>query len=133
MVEGVVRVSGAARDPGEQLPLTSATLNILLALSGEERHGYGIMSEVSLRTGGSVRLGPGTLYTSLKRMLAAGIVEESDERPDPELDDKRRRYYRLSGFGERVLAAEIDRLEQTVREARSRGVVPDPATLPEGA
>lgn len=122
----------AVSEPGGHLPLTPATLNILLALSEGERHGYGIMSEVSLRTGGSVRLGPGTLYTSLKRMLAAGIVEDSDERPDPALDDTRRRYYRLSGFGERVLAAEIDRLERTVREARSRGVSPGSESLPEG-
>src|ERR671932_1479007 len=89
------------RDPRSLLPLTPAVLHILLALADGERHGYGIMREVEGRTGGETRLGPGTLYGSIKRMLADGLIEESDERPDPEMDDQRRRYYRITDFGRR--------------------------------
>ena len=91
------------QEPREMLPLTPAVLNILLALADEERHGYGIMQEVEARTGGETRLGPGTLYGSIKRMLADGLIEESDERPDPEMDDQRRRYYRITGFGRKAV------------------------------
>jgi DNA-binding PadR family transcriptional regulator len=77
-------MSEEVREPWDLLPLTPAVLNILLALADEERHGYGIMREVEARTGGGTRLGPGTLYGSIKRMLADGLIEESDERPDPE-------------------------------------------------
>ena len=112
------------RDPQELLPLTPAVFHILLALAGEERHGYGIMQEVAARSGGKVRLGPGTLYGSIKRMLADGLIEESDERPDPELDDERRRYYRLTSFGQRVAAAEAERLARLVREARVKNLLP---------
>lgn len=108
------------------LPLTPAALNILLALADEERHGYGIMQEVRRRTEGKMRLGPGTLYGSIKRMLENGMIEESDERPDPELDDQRRRYYRLTEFGQQVAAAEIERLESLVRAARVKGITPRP-------
>ncbi len=113
------------------MPLSPVMLNILLALADEERHGYGIGLEVRERTGGMMRLGPGTLYGTLKRMVDRGLVEESEERPEEELDDgtrpydaQRRRYYRLTGFGERVLAAELGRLEGVVRTAQEKGLFP---------
>ena len=110
----------AVRDPDELLPLTPTVLNILLALVDEERHGYGIMLEVERRTDGKTRMGPGTLYGSIKRMLSEGLIEESDERPDPELDDERRRYYRLTDFGRRVAGAEVERLAALVSVAREK-------------
>jgi len=112
--------SGSSRDPLEFLPLTPAMFHILLALADRERHGYHIMREVEERTEGMVRLGPGTLYGSIKRMLSDGLVEESGERPDPEMDDERRRYYRLTDFGYRVATAEAERLAGLVRSARSK-------------
>lgn len=112
--------------PEDELPLTPVTLNVLLALADEERHGYGIMLEVSERTGGGMRLGPGTLYSSIKRLVEGRIIEESEVRPAPESDDERRRYYRLTDFGGRVLAAEVGRLEAAVRAARSKGAYPAP-------
>ena len=114
-------------NPTELLPLTPAVLHILLALADGERHGYAIMQEVTASTGGQVNMGPGTLYGTIKRLLAAGLIEESDERPDPELDDDRRRYYRLTDWGSRVLAAEAERLEQVVRMARIKQVLPRPS------
>jgi DNA-binding PadR family transcriptional regulator len=102
------------------LPLTPPVFHILLALSEGERHGYAIMREVAADTNGSLQLGPGTLYGCLKRMLAAGLVEESDERPDPELDDERRRYYRMTDFGARTLRAEAERLALAVSAARAK-------------
>ena len=110
----------AGRDPEELLPLTPAVFHILLALADGERHGYGVIKEVDARTEGKVRLGPGTLYGSIKRMLAEGMIEESGERPDPELDDERRRYYRLTGFGRRVASAEAERLSGLVAAARAK-------------
>src|SRR3989441_6596538 len=107
-------------DPELFLPLTPAMFHILLALADRERHGYHIMQEVDERTEGKVKLGPGTLYGSIKRMLADGLIEETDERPDPELDDQRRRYYRLTGLGNRVCAAEVERLRALVARASSR-------------
>jgi len=101
------------------LPLPSATLHILLALGQGEKHGYAIMRDVEALSDGAVRMGPGTLYGSVKRMLAEGLIEETDLRPDPELDDQRRRYYRLTGLGERVCAAELARLQALVRRAGS--------------
>ena len=94
--------------------------HILLALADKERHGYEIMREVDERTEGKMRLGPGTLYGSIKRMLNDGLIEELDERPDPELDDERRRYYRLSDFGRRVAIAEAERLDKLVKSARAK-------------
>jgi DNA-binding PadR family transcriptional regulator len=108
------------RKPRELLPLSPAVLNILLALAEEERHGYGIMREVEERSGGRTRMGPGTLYGSIKRMLAEGLIEESDERPDPALDDQRRRYYRITDFGRRVAGAEAERMSGLVETARAR-------------
>jgi DNA-binding PadR family transcriptional regulator len=110
-------------NPSDLLPLPVAQLHILLALADGEKHGYAIMSEVEVVTEGSVTMGPGTLYGTVKRMLNAGLVEETDERPDPELDDERRRYYRLTGLGERVLDAEVARMEQLARTATARRIV----------
>src|SRR6188474_2175644 len=104
--------------PDAMLPLTPAVFHILLALADGERHGYAIMRDVSNDTNGALRLGPGTLYGCLNRMLAAGLVEESDERPDPELDDERRRYYRLSEAGRIAVTTEIERMESLVARAR---------------
>jgi DNA-binding PadR family transcriptional regulator len=100
--------------------LTPAVFHILLALSEGERHGYAIMQEVAADTGGSLQLGPGTLYGCLKRMLSARLVEESDERPDPDLDDERRRYYRITDLGARTLRAEAERLANAVSAARAK-------------
>lgn len=105
--------------PDAFLPLPSATLHILVALTSGEKHGYALMRDVDSLSDGAVRIGPGTLYGSIKRMLADGLIEESAERPDPELDDQRRRYYRLTGLGERVCASELRRLEALVRRAGS--------------
>ena len=96
------------------LPLKSNWFHILLSLAAEEQHGYGIMQEVFERTSGKVRLWPATLYGSLKRLIEAGLIEESAERPAPELDDARRRYYRLTALGRAVLDAESQRLEDLV-------------------
>jgi DNA-binding PadR family transcriptional regulator len=108
------------RNLQELLPLTPAVFHILLALSEGERHGYAIMQEVASDTGGSLQLGPGTLYGCLKRMLSAKLVEESDERPDPDIDDERRRYYRMTEFGARTLRAEAERLANAVSAARAK-------------
>ena len=105
------------------LPLTPAVFHILLTLADGEAHGYAIMQEVTRRSGGTVRLGPGTLYGAISRLLQDGIIEESEERPDPHMDDTRRRYYRLSNLGGRVLAAETERLAELVKAARSTKAV----------
>ena len=104
-------------------PLTPAVYHILLALADGEKHGYAIMKDVEEQTGGRVKMGPGTLYGSIKRMLAAHLIEEAAERPDPDLDDERRRYYRLSGLGRRVVSAESQRLTQVVKVARQKHVI----------
>ena len=108
-----------AKESGGFVPLPTATLHILVALGGTEKHGYAIMRDVEDLSDGAVRMGPGTLYGSIKRMLADGLIEETAERPDPELDDQRRRYYRVTGLGERVRSAELQRLETLVRRAGS--------------
>src|SRR5215468_1663127 len=108
------------RVPQALLPLTPPVFHILLALADEERHGYGIMQDVARQTSGALQLGPGTLYGCLKRMLAAGLVEESGERPDPALDDERRRYYRMTALGRRVVRAEAQRLAGAVTVAMTR-------------
>jgi len=107
-------------DPQDFLPLKTNWFHILLSLSGQEQHGYGIMNEVLERTGGKVRLWPATLYGTLKRLIDQGLIEESDERPAPELDDARRRYYRLTDRGKSVLDAESERLEELVGILRKR-------------
>jgi DNA-binding PadR family transcriptional regulator len=105
------------------LPLTPAVFYILVSLADRDRHGYAIMQEVRARSAGSVRLGPGTLYGALSRMLKDGLIMESTDRPEPEIDDSRRRYYRLTDRGSRALAAEAKRLETLARLARSTRVV----------
>lgn len=109
-----------APTPQDLLPLTPPVFHILLALTDEERHGYGIMQDVARQTGDALQLGPGTLYGCLRRMLAAGLVEESDERPDAALDDERRRYYRMTALGQRVVRAEAQRLRNAVIAARAK-------------
>jgi len=104
-------------------PLTPAVYHILLALVEGEKHGYAIMKDVEAQTGGTMRMGPGTLYGSIKRMLASALIEEADERPDPALDDERRHYYRLTGLGQRIAAAESQRLERAVAVARTKRVL----------
>ena len=112
-----------ARKAEDFLPLTAAVFHILLALSDEKRHGLGIMSEVEGRTLGVVRLGPGTLYGTIKRMLASGLIEESVERPAPPDDDTRRRYYGLTALGRQVLSHEAQRLQLLVGVARDKKVI----------
>jgi DNA-binding PadR family transcriptional regulator len=109
--------------PENNHPMTPAAFNILLALADGEKHGYAIMLEVEENTQGAVKMGPGTLYGSIKRMLASGLIEETDERPDATLDDERRRYYRLSGVGQRALRLEAERLERQVKTARLKQVL----------
>jgi DNA-binding PadR family transcriptional regulator len=99
--------------------LSRTAMHIVLAIGPEERHGYAIMGEVARITGGSVRLGPGAIYTTIRRLLDDGLIEESDERPDPEMDDQRRRYYRLTGAGRAVAASEVRRLDGLVRAVRA--------------
>jgi DNA-binding PadR family transcriptional regulator len=102
------------------IPLKPQWFHIMLSLAGEEQHGYGIMQEVLQRTTGKVRLWPATLYGSIKRLIEAELIEESDERPAPELDDARRRYYRLTALGRRVLDAECERLQELVRAIQGK-------------
>ncbi len=111
---------------GGAAPLTPAMFHILLALADAERHGYAIMREVERATDGAFQLGPGTLYRSIKHMLTLGLVEESDERPDPELDDERRRYYRITGAGRRAASLEAQRMARLVSEARARRLLDAP-------
>ena len=115
-------------DLGAFLPLSPAILHILLALAGEDRHGYGIMLEVARQSEGRYKLGPGTLYDNLQRLVSQGMVEEAPHPPTPqaERDDPRRRYYRLTKFGRDVLSADIGRLEAVVREAKARLRAPSP-------
>jgi DNA-binding PadR family transcriptional regulator len=108
--------------PETLLPLPSATFHILMALAVDDRHGYGIIQEVARRTDDHLKLGAGTLYRSLQRMLEQGLIVETDERPDPELDDERRRYYRITPYGESVARAEARRLMELVRLARASGL-----------
>jgi DNA-binding PadR family transcriptional regulator len=105
------------------LPLQPATFHILIAVAREDRHGYAIMQEVEERTGGELRLSAGTLYRSIQRMLDQGLIRETRDRPAPELDDERRRYYRITAFGEAVARAEARRMSELVRMARAQGLV----------
>src|SRR3984957_7532478 len=110
-------------------PLTPAVFHILLALADDERHGYGIMQEVSARTDGKVVLGPGTLYGTINRLLEAGLVEEADERSDPELNEERRRYYRITGKGRDAAVTEAERLQGLVRVARAKHLIGRPRPI----
>jgi DNA-binding PadR family transcriptional regulator len=105
-------------------PLTPAVLHILFALSTKERHGYGIMKQVDAESRGKVNMGPGTLYGSLRRMIDAGLIAESDKKVDPEMDDERRVYYRITGLGREALTAELERYREVVTLARSKTLVP---------
>jgi DNA-binding PadR family transcriptional regulator len=117
--------SRAADPPPEALlPLQPATFHILVALSDGDRHGYAIMQDVAERTSGTFRLNPGTLYTTIRRLLDQGLIDELDDRPDPDDDDERRRYYRLTSFGRAVARAETARLERLVTLARRAGLAP---------
>ena len=110
-------------DPRSLLPLTPLAFQVLLALADRDRHGYDIIKEVDTRTDGLIRLRSGTLYTLLQRLLAEGLILESAERPDPEDDDQRRRYYAVTPFGRAVLTAEARRLESAIGEARRKHVI----------
>jgi DNA-binding PadR family transcriptional regulator len=114
----------AQPDPQSLLPLPPAVFHILVALAEGDRHGYSIMQDIAARTDGKLRMSPGTLYGSIKRMLEDGLIVEVDERPDPENDDERRRYYRLTDFGRRVAAADAGRLQRVLNQARACGLVP---------
>ena len=117
-----MRRSSTYLDPQGQLPLTPAVFHILLALADQDRHGYAIILDIAERTDGAMRLGTGTLYTAISRLLEQGLIEESDERPSADEDDERRRYYRLTPFGRDVANAEARRLAALVKMARSRGI-----------
>jgi DNA-binding PadR family transcriptional regulator len=104
-------------DASQFLPLSPASLHILLALAGDDLHGYGIMQEITRQSAAQYKLGPGTLYDNLKKLMQRGLIEETSSRSST--DDPRRRYYRLKGLGRCVLAVEVERLEQVLREARS--------------
>jgi DNA-binding PadR family transcriptional regulator len=112
------------KTPEELLPLTAPVFHILVTLCDGERHGYAIMRQVKEDTDGALELGPGTLYGCLQRMMTTGLVEESDLRPDPQLDDERRRYYRITSLGDRVVKAEAKRLAAAVAAARARRLLP---------
>lgn len=109
------------------LPLPPVTFHILVALADEDKHGYAIMQDVTSRTGGALKLGAGTLYRSVQRMLDQGLVVEVNARPAPELDDERRRYYRITPFGRTVAKAEARRLAQMLKLARASGFAPGKA------
>jgi DNA-binding PadR family transcriptional regulator len=118
-------------DSAHRLPLTPAVFHILLALADGERHGYAIMQEVAQSTGSQIKMGPGTLYGTIKRLLESQLIEESDERPDPQLDDERRRYYRLTGAGEQVVRAEARRYADMVAIARGKKLIGGAAMVPQ--
>jgi DNA-binding PadR family transcriptional regulator len=106
-------------------PLTPAVLHILLALSTRERHGYGIMKQVESDSQGKVKMGPGTLYGSLGRMIDAGLIRETDTKVDPKMDDERRVYYKITGLGKKTLAAELERYHEVVAVAREMRLFPN--------
>lgn len=111
--------------PEDFLPLHRDTFHILVALGNQDRHGYSIMQDIEARTEGRVRLSPSTLYNAIRRLLETGLIVETDERPDPEHDDERRRYYRLSALGREVAVLEANRLEQLLADARMSGLIPE--------
>jgi DNA-binding PadR family transcriptional regulator len=108
-------------EPASLLPLPPVTFHVLLALADEDRHGYAIIQDVAVRTGGEIKLNAGTLYRSIQRMLEQGLIVETRERPSPEEDDQRRRYYRITKFGQDVARAEARRMTQLVKFARESG------------
>jgi DNA-binding PadR family transcriptional regulator len=120
-------VPGRDDEADSLLPLPAATFHILLAVAEDDRHGYGIIQDVAAATGGELKLSAGTLYRSIQRMLERGLIAETRERPAPELDDERRRYYRITPFGTAAARAEARRLAQLVRLARACGLAPGKA------
>jgi len=112
-------------DPHKQLPLTPVVLHILLSLTDGERHGYAIAQEIEETTERQIRMGPGTLYGSIQRMLSASLIEETAHRRAAD-EDERRRYYRMTGLGKRVLDAELQRLSQVMHLARAKRLLRDP-------
>ena len=112
------------RNPTDLLPLTPGMFHVLIALADGEKHGYAIIKEVARRTDGAIRLSAGTLYTLIRRFVQDGVIVESDERPDPSLDDERRRYYRITDFGRAVAQAEARRMESTLTMARAKNLIP---------
>jgi DNA-binding PadR family transcriptional regulator len=110
--------------PGDFLPLQKDMFHILVALSGHDRHGYSILQDIAARTGDMFPISPSTLYSAIRRMMDSSLIEELDERPDPERDDQRRRYYRITEFGRKVALAEARRMERLLADARSTGLVP---------
>lgn len=114
-------------DPGDLLPLKPPAFHILVSLADQELHGYAIIKEVERRTGGEVVILAGALYRFLGRMLEDGLISESEERPAPEADDARRRYYQITDFGRAVAVAEVGRLERLLRDARSANICPEVA------
>ena len=111
-------------DPDSLLPLTPGMFQVLIALADGEKHGYAILKEVARRTGGEVTLSAATLYTIVRRFVQEGVIAESAERPDPSLDDERRRYYRLTLFGRDVAKAEAARMETALGMARAKKLIP---------
>ena len=111
-------------DPDDLLPLAVATFHILVAVADQDRHGYAIMQDVATRTNGALKLSPGTLYGSIRRMLDDGLIVELSDRQRPEEDDERRRYYRITAFGRAVAQAEAARLATLLRQAKAAGLVP---------
>jgi DNA-binding PadR family transcriptional regulator len=116
-------------DPEPYLPLTPAMFQVLVALADGEKHGYAIIKEVHRRTDGKVRLSAGTLYAVIKRFVQDGLIVECDERPDPALDDERRRYYRLSEDGRTLALAEAERMEEAIGQARAKLLTRKPRTV----
>jgi DNA-binding PadR family transcriptional regulator len=114
--------------PERHLPLAPSVFHVLLALADGEKHGYAVMKEIRTRTSGALSLGASTLYGIVKRLVEDDLIEESDERPDPALDDERRRYYRLTALGRAVAVAESRRLEATLGIARAKRLIPQPRT-----
>jgi DNA-binding PadR family transcriptional regulator len=114
----------AAPVPADLTPLTPALFHILLSLGEGERHGYALKREIALRTAGKLMIGPGVLYGSINKMLELGLIEESDNRPDPHLDDERRRYYRITSYGRKVAQAEAARMRELVELATAKFGVP---------
>jgi DNA-binding PadR family transcriptional regulator len=111
-------------NPDDLLPLHKDTFHILVALADHDRHGYSILQDIAARTDGRIRLRPSSLYSAIHRMLEDGLIEELDERPDPDHDDERRRYYRITRWGRQVAIAEARRLEKLLADARATGLVP---------
>ncbi|HXW04160.1 MAG TPA: PadR family transcriptional regulator [Vicinamibacterales bacterium] len=113
-----------SRDPASLLPLTPGMFQVLIALADGEKHGYAILKEVARRTGGEVTLSPATLYTIIRRFVQEGVIGETAERPNPALDDERRRYYRLTPYGRKVAHAEASRMAAALGMARAKKLIP---------